>query len=459
MAPRVVRSLFSRSFVALRCERLAWFSLCAFVVVALERFAAAQAPRKTNIVLIVADDLGYADLGVQGSKDVRTPNLDRLAEEGVRFTDAYVTAPLCAPSRAALLTGRYAQRFGLESNPGPERGAAPDYGIPRDEPVLSERLKAAGFATGMFGKWHVGYPRELRPTKRGFDEFLGFLSGSSRYFTAKARNPILRGDEPAKVDAYLTDAFASEAVAFIDKRAEHPFFLYVPFNAVHNPLEVPDADLERFAKIADPRRRQFAAMLAKLDDGVGAILKALEAHGLDENTLVIFLSDNGGATVETTSRNDPLRGTKAQMYEGGIRVPFLMRWKGKLTAGAVESRTISSLDVVPTALAAAGVAADTTKPLDGVNLLPYLAGEREGKPHESLFWRMGHEGAARVGDWKLVLRGDEAELYDLSEDVAEKTDLAKRRPEILAKLRAAWTAWAKPMVAPRWEHEGERGEE
>ncbi|MCC6408328.1 MAG: sulfatase [Planctomycetes bacterium] len=417
-----------------------------------------EGERKPNVVLIVADDLGYADLGVQGARDVRTPNLDRLAAEGVRFTAGYVTAPLCAPSRAALLTGRYGQRFGLETNPGSERDAAAGFGVPRDEPMLAERLKAAGYATAIVGKWHVGYEAELRPQRRGFDSFFGFLSGSSRYVARNLRNPILRGDEPTKVEGYLTDAFTREAVEFIGAHAEQPFFLYVPFNAVHVPLEAPEPDRERFAGISDEKRRTFAVMLSKLDSGVGAILAALDEKKLSEDTLVIFLSDNGGATAENTSRNAPLRGEKPELYEGGVRVPFLVRWTGKLKAGTVEARPVSSLDVVPTVLAAAGLAKGggrpdgktDDKPLDGVDLVPFLTGKSKARPHDALFWRIGKDSAARVGDWKLVVHGDQTELYDLTEDLAEKTNLAKRRPEVVAKLRAAYEAWERQLVAPRW---------
>lgn len=423
----------------------------------------ARSTAKPNVVLIVADDLGWADLGVQGARDVRTPNLDRLAAEGVRFTCAYSAAPLCAPSRAALLSGRYPQRFGLESNPGSARAAAADYGVPRDERLLSERLKAAGYATCLVGKWHLGYSESMRPLARGFERFFGFLSGSSRYVGVGLRNPILRGDEPVAVEKYLTDAFADEAVRFVSEHADRPFFLYVPFNAPHSPLEAPEDVRAKFANIAKDERRTYAAMVAKLDEAVGRILDELTARGLDERTLVIFVSDNGGASVENAASNAPWRGEKPALYEGGVRVPFLARWKGRFRAGVVEPRMVSLLDVTPTVLAAAGAApperASEPRPLDGVDLGPLLSGDSKGRAHDALFWRLGGEAAARVGDLKLVRRGTAYELYDLAEDPGEKRDLAKRKPQDVAKLSAALEAWERGMVAPRFAPKGDGGGE
>jgi len=292
--------------------------------------ALAEPPtRRPNVVVILADDLGYRDLGVQGCPDIPTPNIDSIARNGVRFTDGYVSCPICAPTRAGLATGRYQQRFGFETNPGPSAYADPSFGLPRSETTLAERMKSFGYATGMVGKWHLGYRQELQPTRRGFDEFFGFLEGANNYLPGRrgARNPILRGTEPVEEKEYLTDAFAREAAAFIDKRARDPFFLYLAFNAVHSPMEAIEGYLRRFSSIKDEKRRTYAAMSAALDDGVGRVLSALRRHRLEEDTLLFFWSDNGGPTPQTTSSNLPLRGYKAQVYEGGIRIPAMVQWK------------------------------------------------------------------------------------------------------------------------------------
>ncbi|MCU0725302.1 MAG: sulfatase-like hydrolase/transferase, partial [Planctomycetes bacterium] len=424
----------------------------ALLLLSAAAIAGEPAKRPPNVVLILADDLGYADLGAQGGRDIKTPAIDSIATAGIRFTNGYVPCPVCAPTRAGLLTGRYPQRFGFEHNPGNERSASPDFGIPAAEPILAERLKAAGYATGMVGKWHVGYRKELTPPSRGFDSFFGFLSGANDYFPGgrPGRSPILRGSEPVEEGEYLTDAFAREAVAFIDAHHESPFFLYVPFNAVHAPLQAPDELRARFPEIDDPVRLTYAAMLAALDDAVGAILAALRRHGIEEDTFVVFLSDNGGPTPQTTSRNDPLRGFKGQVYEGGVRIPFFIQWKGALPAGKVENRPVIALDLLPTVLAAAGVPVEGGPPLDGVDLLPYLRGQEAGRPHDALFWRMGRQSAVRLSDLKLVVRDGVAELFDLATDVGEARDLSGERPEDVARLRKALADWEEGTVPARW---------
>jgi len=420
----------------------------------LPRWAWAVEPRRPNILVILADDLGYADTGFQGCKDIPTPNIDSIAAGGVRFTDGYVSCPICAPTRAGLLTGRYQQRFGFEHNPGPESHAAKNFGLPRSEKIISERLKALGYATGMVGKWHVGYRPELTPPERGFDEFFGFLSGANNYLPAAfrgQRNTILRGMEPVEEREYLTDAFGREAAAFIDKNRERPFFLYLAFNAVHSPLEASPRLRERFAGIKDPKRQTYATMLGAMDDAVGKALGKLREHKLEEDTIIFFLSDNGGPTPQTTSRNDPLRGYKGQVYEGGIRIPFAMQWKGHVPAGKKADRPLISLDIVPTVLAASGATPTAEDKLDGVNLLPFLKGEVEKAPHDRLFWRMGEQHAARVGDWKLVCRrGQPPELYNLAEDIGEKVDLAARNPGKLKELQAAYDEWNARNMPAQW---------
>jgi arylsulfatase A-like enzyme len=416
--------------------------------------------RRPNILLIVADDLGYGELGCQGHHDVPTPHIDSIARNGVRFTSGYVSCPVCSPTRAGLMTGRYQERFGHEFNPLDD--AAPSFGLVRDETTLAERLKAAGYATGMVGKWHLGATPGLRPTERGFDEFFGFLGGAHPYLGDRDRpvNAVVRGTERVVEPTYLTDAFAREALAFIDHHRSEPFFLYLAFNAVHSPLEAPARYRERFAKIKDENRRTFSAMLSAMDDAVGQVQARLREARLEETTLVFFISDNGGPTQQTTSRNDPLRGVKATTWEGGIRIPFLIQWKGHLPAGRVDDRPVISLDIHPTALAAAGIPARFEKPLDGVNLLPFLDNSRAGSPHEYLFWRFGRQMAVRKGEWKLTQgahaparrRGQPAaaQLYNLTRDVGESTDLSDEHPDTVKELMDAWEKWDAQLMPPRW---------
>ncbi len=408
------------------------------------------AARKPNVVLIVADDLGYGELGIQGSQDIPTPNIDSIARNGVRFTDGYVSCPVCSPTRAGLNTGRYQQRFGHEFNPGPALLATDNFGLPLTETTLANRMKALGYATGMFGKWHLGYRPEYHPQKRGFDEFFGFLGGAHSYIDplGDKANPVMRGTQPVDEKEYLTDAFAREAAAFIDRRQREPFFVYLPFNAVHAPLQGIEKYLARFKNIQDERRRTFAAMQSAMDDGVGRVLKMLRDTRTEENTLVFFISDNGGPTPSTTSRNDPLRGYKGQVLEGGIRVPYMAQWKGHIPAGKVYREPVISLDILPTAVAAAGGRADAKA--DGVNLLPYLTGAAKGRPHERLYWRFGEQWAIREGDWKLLGLGEQRELYNLAQDIGEKNNLAPGEKERADKLFAAYQEWNRQLVPPLW---------
>jgi arylsulfatase A-like enzyme len=432
---------------------------------------AEQAPAKPNIVVLLADDLGFADLGFQGGRDIPTPNLDALAAGGVRCTNGYVSGPYCSPTRAGLLTGRYQQRFGHEFNPGGGAGGegATPPGLPLSETTIADRLKSAGYATGLVGKWHLGGAPQFHPRRRGFDEFFGFLGGQHNYFPEGQDAPIYRGTEVIKEEGYLTDAFAREAVSFVDRHKGHPFFLYLAFNAVHTPMHATDDRVARFASIADEKRRTYAAMLSALDEAVGKVVEKLRADGLEENTLIFFFSDNGGPTMLGTttnaSKNDPLRGSKRTTLEGGIHVPFVAHWKGKLPAGKVYEQPVIQLDLLPTALAAAGVEADLSWKLDGANLLPALKGEAKEPPHEALYWRLGEQFAIRVGDWKLV-RYDVAidtpgarsngrgvgpvRLYNLAEDIGESRDLAKEKPEKVEELLAAWKAWDKQLAKPLW---------
>lgn len=419
--------------------------------------AGAAPANKPNIVLILADDLGYAELGVQGCKDIPTPHIDSIAHNGVRFTNGYVSCPVCSPTRAGLMTGRYQQRFGHEFNPGKPTVRQPDFGLSLSETTIAERLKALGYVTGMFGKWHLGFEPKFQPQQRGFDEFFGFLGGAHHYLTTNEDpgNPILRGTKTIDKIDYTTDAFAREAASFIERHHSKPFFLYLPFNAVHAPLESTQKYLDRFGSIADKKRRTFAAMTSAMDDAVGRVLAKLREHSLEKNTLIFFLSDNGGPTAQTTSGNAPLRGFKGQVFEGGIRVPFVMQWKGRIPAGKVINDPVISLDVLPTALVAAGGHVNPDMKLDGVDLMPYLTGKSRTKPHDRLSWRFGTQWAVRVGNWKLECPGqDKTELYNLADDIGEKSDLSAQNPTKVKELRAIYDEWNAQLMEPRWGRAG-----
>ena len=418
---------------------------------------AARAADKPNILFIVGDDMGYGDVGFHKCPDIPTPNLDALAAAGVRFTNGYVSGTYCSPSRAALMTGRYQTRFGHEFNPVHEQG------LPLTETTIADRLKAAGYVTGLVGKWHLGAMPAQHPQKRGFDEFFGFLAGDHSYFGAGG---IMRGTEPIKELDYTTDAFGREAVAFIERHKEHPWFLYLAFNAVHTPMDATDDRLAKFPKIADQQRRTYDAMMLALDDAVGVVRKKLADTGLDQNTLVAFISDNGGPTMANTcvngSRNDPLRSSKRTTLEGGIRVPFLVVWPGHIKPGVYDQPAIQ-LDLTATA---ATLASANTDKLEGVNLLPFLSGEKTGAPHDALYWRFGPQMAIRSGDYKLVRydsrvdgkvdtgtggrnqRTTGAKLYNLAADIHEDNDLAATQSDKVKELQSKWDEWNKSNVAP-----------
>ncbi|MCX6898084.1 MAG: sulfatase-like hydrolase/transferase [Verrucomicrobia bacterium] len=413
---------------------------------------------KPNILLIVGDDMGYSDVGFHGCKDIPTPNLDALAASGVRFTNGYVSGPYCSPTRAGLMTGRYQTRFGHEFNPGANQG------LPLTEKTIADRLKAAGYITGCVGKWHLGSLPEMHPQKRGFDEFFGFLGGAHSYFDAGG---ILRGTEPVKELDYTTDAFGREAVSFIERHKAGPWFLYLAFNAVHTPMHATDDRLAKFPNVADKQRRTYNAMMLAMDEAIGRVRKKLADAGLEQNTLVTFISDNGGPTMPGVtvngSRNDPLRGSKRTTLEGGIRVPFVVSWPDRVKPGVFQQPAIQ-LDLHVTALAAAGVDVKPEWKLDGVNLLPFLSGEKSGAPHAALYWRFGEQMAIRAGDYKLVRYDSNADtrtgarkqpvtaakLYNLAADIGETKDLAAEQPDKLKKLQAKWDVWNATLVPPLW---------
>ncbi|MFB3825858.1 MAG: sulfatase-like hydrolase/transferase [Bryobacteraceae bacterium] len=420
--------------------------------------AAALAPaRKPNVIVILADDLGYADVGFQGCKDIPTPNLDRLAASGVRFTNACVSHPFCSPTRAGLMTGRYQQRFGHENNPryDPNDRVA---GLPLKEITFPQVMKTAGYRTGIVGKWHLGATPEFHPMRRGFDEMFGFIGGGHDYYKAEMEGnpreyliPIERDGKPVVERAHLTDAFSREASAFVRRHRGDPFFLYLAYNAPHTPLQPEEKWLARVKHIEDETRRKYAAMICGVDDGVGRLMSTLRETGLERDTLVFFLSDNGGPVAVTHSSNHPLRGAKGQVYEGGVRVPFVMRWTGTLPAGKVYSQQAISLDILPTAAAVAGA---QTPGIDGVNLLPHLSGKSAAPPHERLFFRRGGgEGwAVKESRYKLVKEtGGEPQLFDLEKDIGETTDIGAAQPAVRDRLLRAYQQWNRELIPPLFE--------
>jgi arylsulfatase A-like enzyme len=434
----------------------------------------ATEPAPPNIVLILADDLGYCDSELYGCDTIPTPNLKRIADEGVLFTAGYVTSPVCSPSRAGLLTGRYQQRYGHEFLPSND-----SVGLPPGEETLADAMRQAGYTTGMVGKWHLGDAEAFNPIHRGFDEFFGVAGWGSDYIdptledvkssrpgqkTAQASktapvaswggrggvSAIRRGTRVVEEENYLTETFTQEAVAFIEKHTSRPFFLYVPYTAVHQPLQVTQNYYDRFPHIEDESTRIFVAMVSSMDDSVGSILDALERNGLEENTMVIFLSDNGAGVADYCS-NEPLRLGKQTLFEGGVRVPFSIKWPGQVPAGMTYEHPVSALDIFPTALAAAGRDEPSSNGAgDGVDLMPYLTGSIDGQPHDALYWRSGANWAVREGNWKLIHAGDRDWLYDLSEDIGEQTNLAEDHPDIVDRLKSTFDRWNGEMIDPLW---------
>ena len=436
-------------------------SCLAFFAVVGSLFAANPGD-KPNILLIVSDDQGYADVGFHGCTDIPTPNLDRLAKSGIRFSNGYVTHAFCSPTRAALLTGRYQQRFGHENNPAYDPNSHRE-GLPTTETLLPKFLKDAGYVTGWIGKWHLGAATEFHPENRGFTETFGFLGGGHRYYNWKPalsgsgqeyNEPILRNGQPVEVTNHLTTAFGNEGAAFVRRHGKEPWFLYLAFNAPHSPNEPTPERLARFTSIENPKRRKYAAQVSLMDDAIGNVLAALRESGQEKKTLVFFFSDNGGQINSNSwegASNLPLRDGKGSVYEGGVRVPFVMSWAGKLPEGRVQDAMVSSLDVFPTTLALAGVPMPTNKIYDGVNLMPFLTGADTNAPRRQHFWRLGggKQLTVRDGDLKLVRPRNQAEaLFDLAADRSESKDLSAERADDAKRLGAMLDAWNKQLVPP-----------
>lgn len=424
------------------------------------------ANRHPNFVIIMTDDHGYADVGFNGCEDIPTPNIDRIAHEGVRFTNGYVTYSVCSPSRAGLITGRYQGRFGYRRNPtlNPFDEMA---GLPLEEENIAEILTKIGYYNGYIGKWHLGTHPKFRPNVRGFDEFYGFEAGGHRYFPEDLVYPtiedvdrkggwyntkLLRNERRIETDEYLTDEFSHEAVDFIVKNHDKPFFLFLSYNAPHTPMQATQKYLDRFAHIDDKLRKTYAAMVSAVDDGVGRVLNTLDDLDLADETLVFFLSDNGGAT-NNGSRNSPLRDHKGTLYEGGLRVPFAFRWTGTVPSGVDYHEPVSSMDILGTMAGLTGVEISPERPLDGVDLMPFLTGRNAGAPHGALFWQMFDKdhAAIRKGNDKLVDLNKEnrTELYQISEDLRESSDLAGRNPETTVQLQEEldkWISQLKPAI-------------
>lgn len=459
---------------------------------------------RPNIVVILADDLGKTDISLYGGR-VATPRIDALGHEGATCTEGYITSPICSPSRAGLMTGRYQQRFGHEIQPheryprnrleyyvfkyflasDPFRVAdliafprfedIVQQGLPLSEVTLAEVLRRQGYQTAIIGKWHLGSSPDRIPIHRGFDYHYGFYEAHTLY--ADPRDPdivsqrhddftdrhiwnlgrqgscaVRRNDEVVDERVYLTQRIGEESVHWLEAHHDRPFFLYVPFSAPHTPFQVPRRYYDRFADVSDPIHRVYYGMITALDDAVGEILDALTRLGLDDNTLVFFLSDNGGATYTGATDNAPLRGGKFTNFEGGINVPFVVRYRGRIPAGAACSRPVSALDVFATAVDLSGADLPADRPYDGVSLLPSLTGQTTDAPHAALFWRSEYHKAIRQGDWKLVKddMSGRTVLFDLGTDKNERHDLSVSRPEVVRELEDALTRWENTMVSPLW---------
>jgi arylsulfatase A-like enzyme len=436
------------------------FSLIFGVSLAASCFAQQASDKKPNIVFILMDDMGYGDVGCYGGRDIRTPQIDRLAAEGVKFTDFYANAPVCTPTRCGFMTGRWQQRLGFEwamgytaqsqRREGDKWVNEPDIhglGLPDGEPTIAMLLKQAGYATGAFGKWHLGYKPQYNPLRRGFDEYFGTLLGHSDYYTHSyfdGTYELRDGLEPVKVEGYLTDLLNRRAVEFIRKHAAEPFFLYLPLLAMHAPYQAPGRPSPAVTKegMNVGTRADYVAMLEKVDEGVGMILAELDRQKLADNTLVVFSSDNGGAHF---SDNSPLFNGKQSVWEGGVRVPCLMRWPGKLKGGQVTRQMGITMDLTATFAALAGAKPSAEKPFDGMNLWPIVTGQQP-QTERTFFWRIDRpsrqQKAVRHGPWKYVHDAGYLHfLYNLDDDIGERKNLSFRHPEIVEDLQRRLKAW------------------
>ncbi|MDF2159019.1 sulfatase-like hydrolase/transferase [Algoriphagus sp. CAU 1675] len=439
--------------------------ICLALILFWENYAFAQirpALERPNIIVILTDDQGYADVGFNGSKDISTPGIDRIANDGVVFKSGYVSYAVCGPSRAGLITGRYQDRFGFSRNPllAPKDSTM---GLPLSEETIADLLKRAGYKTGAIGKWHLGAHPSLVPNRRGFDEFFGFLSGGHHYFPEKwtledlseaktqfdgYRTKLLKNEVRVDEQEYLTDAFSREALNFIKTNQAHPFFLYLAYNAPHTPMQATEKYLSRFPHIQDPKRKTYAAMVSAVDDGVDALLDLLKELEIEENTIVFFLSDNGGPTKDNASNNQPLRGFKGDFFEGGVRVPFAMQWKGQIPGGQIFDSPVISLDIFATAASVSKV--QPKHDLDGVDLIPFLKGQKQGVPHEELYWRNfdANRFAMRAADSKIILQSNQNFLFDLGRDISESQNRFSIQEDLARRLAEKVEVWKKQLMDP-----------
>lgn len=412
---------------------------------------------KPNIIIILTDDQGWADVGFNGCTDIPTPNLDKMASEGVIFSNGYVSHPYCSPSRAGLLTGRYQARFGHDCNLPYKDTNDETIGTPLSEKLISEALKEQGYRTSAIGKWHIGDDEALHPTQQGFDEWYGFPGGSMDFWgtpNGKHQTIFRNGAKvPLNEITYLTDDFTNEAINFINKKDDKPFFIYLAYNSPHAPNQSPEKYLEKTNHIEYAGRSIYGAMVNGVDAGVGKIDSTLVSNGIKDNTIVVFLSDNGGRG--TFADNKPNRGYKGMLYEGGIKVPYFINWPEKINNNQVYDNIVSSLDIYPTLLDASGARVSKEKQLEGTNLLPYILNKKKGEPHNLLYWRSvgGFEYAVRKGDYKLYKSDSpnrKIQLFNLKDDAYERKDISKNHPEIVAKLQEHYKKWDAKNMVPGW---------
>lgn len=463
-------------------------------------------PNRPNIVLIMADDLGVADLKLYDVNGQATPHIDRLASEGVKFNNAFVTSPVCSPSRAAIITGRYTQRFGFEYQlhdrylknrleyhafklimkngpwrpkwmaevPGKE--AILKQGLPPDEITLPELLQKQAYHTGLIGKWHMGSDEDHKPCNFGFDYQYGFYESHSLYayegtsgivdqkvkedFTdkhiwkgqRKGPHAIFRNCQEIEEQDYLTDRIAEEGIDFIDRNRDEPFFLWLSFNAPHTPLQAKEEYYNLFAHIEDPVKRIYAAMIANLDDALGSVLNHIKELNLEENTLIFFISDNGGAEYTFTTENGPYKGGKITDFDGGLKVPFIMKWKGQIPEGMSYDPMVSSMDIFQSVVSAASIPLPDDRKFDGVDLLPYIKGVYADVPHDILFWQRGFSKTLRTNEWKLLLNEDSGDtlLYDIINDPYESKDVSEAQKIMAERLLEKHTNWSSELASPLW---------
>ena len=424
------------------------------------------AAEQPNILLIISDDAGYHDFGFHGSKTMQTPHLDKLAQQSIVFKQAYVTAAVCGPSRAGLLTGKYQQRFGFEENNVPgymsnSGKTGTEMGLALTEKTMANYLKDLGYQTAIFGKWHQGDHDKYHPINRGFDYFYGLRTGSRSYFSyspeellSKTYEKIERGFKNYEEhEGYLTDKLAEETNKFINTstQSNKPFFSILSFTAVHAPMEATQQDLDLFPQLSG-KRKILAAMTFAMDRAIASVLNELDRLAIADNTIVIFINDNGGPTDQNASNNYPLSGTKANHLEGGIRVPMLLRWPDKIKHSATYPLPVSSLDLLPTFINAAQGSSQNIKDLDGVDLIPFIENKNNTRPHKTLYWKKENRAAIRDNDWKLIRFPDRpAELYDLSKDISESINLSSQHPNIVKKLYKKLFAWELTLERPAWQ--------